>query len=106
MTISDAALYYCAGEIHTILSAEDGHESRIQNRECMQPSPLSATDPFHNLPVENELNVFKKACFSSEAEKKTLTEEVAALREKVEQLESEKNVRARVQATTNHYVCH
>ena len=44
--------------------------------------------------VENELNVFKRACFSSEAEKKALTEEVAALREKVEILESDKNVRA------------
>lgn len=57
------------------------------------PCPPPLNHLFHLL-VENELNVFKKACFSSEAEKKTLTEEVAALREKVEQLESAKNVRA------------
>lgn len=46
-----------------------------------------------SITVENELEVFKRACFTAENEKRLLSEEIALLRQKIEGLESQKCVR-------------
>lgn len=61
------------GEIHTIIECEQGYEERIKS-------------------LENDLSVFKRACFTSENEKRLLTEEVNALRGKLDALENKKTV--------------
>ena len=81
------------GEIHTILSAESGYETRMNNRGSMRCHYLLYTYRYDEA-VENELEVFKRACFTAENEKRALTEEVASLRQKTEALESQKSVRA------------
>ncbi|KAL5527173.1 hypothetical protein ACEPAG_5964 [Sanghuangporus baumii] len=74
---SDHYLYRLQSEIHTILSAESGYEGRVQN-------------PFH-IKVESELDVFKRACFTAENEKRAFSDEVALLRQKLEALESHRS---------------
>ncbi|KAL5488265.1 hypothetical protein ACEPAI_6373 [Sanghuangporus weigelae] len=79
--VFDHYLYRLQSEIHTILSAESGHEGRIQN-------------PFH-IKVESELDVFKRACFTAENEKRVFSDEVALLKQKLEALESHRSLSER-----------
>ncbi len=62
-----------AGEIHTILAGESDYEERVRS-------------------LETDLSVFKRACFTAEAEKRRLAEEIIALKEKLETTEATNKV--------------
>ncbi|THH05018.1 hypothetical protein EW145_g5107 [Phellinidium pouzarii] len=53
------------GEIHTILSAEPDCEERVKR-------------------LETDLEVFKRACFTAESDKRLLNEEITSLRERLD----------------------
>jgi len=67
--VFDHYLYRLQSEIHTILAGESDYEERVRS-------------------LETDLSVFKRACFTAEAEKRRLAEEIIALKEKLETTEA------------------
>ena len=65
---------HLSDEIHTIIASESDYEERVKS-------------------LETDLVVFKRACFAAETEKRELNNEINALRDKLEALESHKKVR-------------
>ncbi|KAI5116546.1 hypothetical protein M0805_004328 [Coniferiporia weirii] len=70
--IFDHYLYRLQSEIHTILSAEPDYEERVRR-------------------LETDLEVFKRACFAAENDKRRLDEENSVLRERLEVAEAHRS---------------